>query len=87
MAAFVSESHKLSQALQKFLLQWTLQENVLDEAIFKKDSFSLFWFSLKQILSSERKWLVGIFYLPPLSCWFSLNNSEMAVNLAFCSIQ
>ena len=87
MAAFVNESHKLSQALQKFLLQWTLQENVLDEAIFKKDYFSLFWFSLKQILSSERKWLVGIFYLPPLSRWFSLNNSEMAVNQAFCSIQ
>ena len=32
-----------------------LQQNVLDETIFKNGSFSLFWFSLKQILCSERK--------------------------------
>ena len=32
-----------------------LQQNVLDETIFKKGSFSLLWFSLKQILCSERK--------------------------------
>ena len=32
-----------------------LQENFPDEAIFRKCSFSLFRFSLKQILGSERK--------------------------------
>ena len=32
-----------------------LQKSVPDEATFKKDSFSLFSFSLKQSLGSERK--------------------------------
>ena len=30
-----------------------LQENVPDETVFKKGSFSLLWFSLKQVLESE----------------------------------
>ena len=32
-----------------------LQENVPDEAISKKSTFLLFWFSFKQILGIERK--------------------------------
>ena len=34
-----------------------MEENVPDEAIFKKSYFSLLWFSLKQILGSEPKHL------------------------------
>ena len=33
--------------------------NAPDEATFKKDSFCLLWFSLKQILNSERKHVSG----------------------------
>ena len=32
-----------------------LQENIPDEAIFKKRFFSLFWFSFKHFLDLERK--------------------------------
>ena len=46
MAASVSKS---------LIKNFREQENVPDEAIFKKGSFSLFCFSLKQILGSKCK--------------------------------
>ena len=44
----------LQNSSGRLLLHEALQENVQEEVTFKKSSFSLFWFSLKWLVCSER---------------------------------
>ena len=50
---FVSEGLRLS--CSKFLPQWSITKQISRWSIFKKGSYIVFWFYLKQILCSECK--------------------------------